>query len=216
MQLLDGETLAARLEGLRAKGSGLPLDEALKIATQVCDALDHAHRIGVVHRDLKPANILLTKTGPKLLDFGLAKRRPAGAGIVSGMSVAATQPAPLTASDTSASQPWCVVARRRLWSRSDRWRRHRDAPSSRNTSGGANGDAVLRDPSGDRPTWHNPRRSLVHGDLARRRASGVRRRNRCQYSALPPGDGSARCRPDPRFAGSLGAVFLAGWPMGRI
>jgi serine/threonine-protein kinase len=102
MQLLEGETLAARLEGVRAKAgqAGLPLDEALKIATQVCDALDHAHRIGVVHRDLKPANIFLTKTGPKLLDFGLAKRRPAGAGIVSGMSVAATQASPITASGT--------------------------------------------------------------------------------------------------------------------
>jgi len=100
MQLLEGETLAERLEGLRANGTGLVLDEALRIATQVCDALDHAHRIGVVHRDLKPANIFLTKTGPKLLDFGLAKRRPAGAGIVSGMSVAATQAAPITASGT--------------------------------------------------------------------------------------------------------------------
>jgi len=68
MEYLEGETLAARLD----RGA-LPLDEALKYAMQVADALDKAHRLGVVHRDLKPANIMLTKTGAKLLDFGLAK-----------------------------------------------------------------------------------------------------------------------------------------------
>ncbi|MGE5814699.1 MAG: protein kinase domain-containing protein [Acidobacteriota bacterium] len=68
---LDGETLAARLE----KGP-LPLDQTLKIATEMADALDKAHRQGIVHRDVKPANIILTKTGSKLLDFGLAKVNP--------------------------------------------------------------------------------------------------------------------------------------------
>src|SRR5262245_32161665 len=68
MEFLEGQTLAARL----AKGA-LPLDEALKIAIEIADALDKAHRQGVMHRDLKPANVMLTKSGAKLLDFGLAK-----------------------------------------------------------------------------------------------------------------------------------------------
>lgn len=70
MEHLEGQTLAARLE----RGQ-LSLDETLQCATQIADALDKAHREGVVHRDLKPANIMLTPSGPKLLDFGLAKLR---------------------------------------------------------------------------------------------------------------------------------------------
>jgi eukaryotic-like serine/threonine-protein kinase len=68
MEYLEGHTLGARL----AKGK-LPLTQALEIGTQVADALAAAHRGGVIHRDLKPGNIVLTKTGAKLLDFGLAK-----------------------------------------------------------------------------------------------------------------------------------------------
>jgi serine/threonine protein kinase len=71
MELLEGETLADRLQ----RGA-LPLDEALKIGVQIADALDKAHARGFVHRDLKPANIMLTKNGPKLMDFGLAKPAP--------------------------------------------------------------------------------------------------------------------------------------------
>ena len=68
MELLEGETLAACL----TKGP-LALDQVLKYGIEICDALDKAHRSGVVHRDLKPGNIMLTKSGAKLMDFGLAK-----------------------------------------------------------------------------------------------------------------------------------------------
>jgi serine/threonine protein kinase len=64
------------IEGTTLKGP-LPVDQALKYAAQICDALDAAHKRGITHRDLKPANILVTKAGVKLLDFGLAKIRPA-------------------------------------------------------------------------------------------------------------------------------------------
>ena len=70
MELVEGQTLEKKLE----KGR-LPLDQALQFAMQIADALDRAHRQGVVHRDLKPANIMITSSGIKLLDFGLAKLR---------------------------------------------------------------------------------------------------------------------------------------------
>src|SRR5215813_12098412 len=69
MELLEGETLADRLG--RAKGRPLPMNEVLRYAMEIADALDKAHRAGIVHRDLKPANIMITKSGAKLLDFGL-------------------------------------------------------------------------------------------------------------------------------------------------
>jgi eukaryotic-like serine/threonine-protein kinase len=68
MELLEGETLADRL----GKGP-LPLEQVLRFGTEIADALDKAHRQGIVHRDLKPGNVMLTKSGVKLLDFGLAK-----------------------------------------------------------------------------------------------------------------------------------------------
>jgi serine/threonine-protein kinase len=68
MELLEGETLAARL----ARGA-LPLEQTLRYGQEIADALDKAHRQGIVHRDLKPGNVMLTKSGVKLLDFGLAK-----------------------------------------------------------------------------------------------------------------------------------------------
>ncbi len=68
MELLDGESLAQRL----ARGP-MPASEIALAGAQICGALSAAHRKGIVHRDLKPANVMLTKSGVKLLDFGLAK-----------------------------------------------------------------------------------------------------------------------------------------------
>src|ERR1022692_4139037 len=68
MEYLEGETLASRL----GRGA-LPLEQMLTFGIEIADALDKAHRQGIVHRDLKPGNIMLTKSGVKLLDFGLAK-----------------------------------------------------------------------------------------------------------------------------------------------
>lgn len=68
MEFLEGETLAKRLEG-----GPIPSQDLMPMAVQITEALDAAHRIGVVHRDLKPGNIMITKSGVKLLDFGLAK-----------------------------------------------------------------------------------------------------------------------------------------------
>src|SRR6266849_2801905 len=74
MEYLEGETLAQRL----LKGP-LPLEQVLQFAVEIADALDKAHRKGITHRDLKPSNIMLTKSGSKLLDFGLAKLRQGAA-----------------------------------------------------------------------------------------------------------------------------------------
>ena len=87
MELLEGESLADRL----GKGP-LPTEQILRFGIQIADALDKAHRQGIVHRDLKPGNVMITKTGVKLLDFGLAKPlTTAGARPVSGASVLATE-----------------------------------------------------------------------------------------------------------------------------
>ena len=88
MELLEGETLAARL--LRGP---LKLDETLRLGAQVADALDKAHRKGIIHRDLKPANLMLTKSGIKVLDFGVAKLRedPSGSGTLTGTGILPTR-----------------------------------------------------------------------------------------------------------------------------
>jgi serine/threonine protein kinase len=93
MEYLEGQTLADRL-----KKGPLPLDQVLQLATQITSALDAAHRHGVIHRDLKPGNIVLTKSGAKLLDFGLAKVRAADA--IDGMTALPTQTTPLTSEGT--------------------------------------------------------------------------------------------------------------------
>lgn len=68
MEYLEGETLADRL-----KKGPLPIAQAVKIAIEIADGLDKAHRLGLIHRDIKPGNVMLTKAGVKLMDFGLAK-----------------------------------------------------------------------------------------------------------------------------------------------
>jgi eukaryotic-like serine/threonine-protein kinase len=94
MECVEGETLAKRLE----KGA-LPLEQVLKYGMQIADALDKAYRGGVVHRDLKPGNIMLTPSGAKLLDFGLAK--PAAPPISDAtLSAATAQNSPMTAEGT--------------------------------------------------------------------------------------------------------------------
>lgn len=75
MEFLQGESLADRL-----RRGPLGTEELLKISLEIADALEKAHRAGVVHRDLKPANVMLTKSGAKLLDFGLAKPLAVAAG----------------------------------------------------------------------------------------------------------------------------------------
>jgi eukaryotic-like serine/threonine-protein kinase len=93
MEFLDGETLAERL-----RKSAVPLNELLKIGMEVAEALAVAHRAGIVHRDLKPGNIMLTKSGAKLMDFGLAKPAVMGAS-------AGSAPAPLLSAAQTISGP---------------------------------------------------------------------------------------------------------------
>src|SRR5437763_9001589 len=96
MELLDGETLGERLR----KGP-LPLEPALKIAIEVAEALEEAHKQGIIHRDLKPGNIMLTPSGAKLMDFGLSK--PANLGAAAGSGSAPLLSAAMTATGPSPS-----------------------------------------------------------------------------------------------------------------
>ena len=98
MEYLEGETLADRL----CKGP-LPIQQLFKYGIDICDGLDRAHRSGVIHRDLKPGNIMITKSGAKLMDFGLAKASVASSAAASNLTVTLSTPAqshPLTAQGT--------------------------------------------------------------------------------------------------------------------
>ena len=89
LQYLEGETLSQRLEN-----GVLPTEHMMRYAIEITEALTQAHRKGVVHRDLKPSNIILTETGAKLIDFGLAKRQvmpPFSGGITVGHMAAKTE-----------------------------------------------------------------------------------------------------------------------------
>jgi eukaryotic-like serine/threonine-protein kinase len=94
MEYLEGETLAERLQ----RGA-LPLDQVLRHAAEIAGALSAAHRVGIVHRDLKPGNVMLTKSGVKLLDFGLAKAA-SGVPVASLLSELSTESKPLTGEGT--------------------------------------------------------------------------------------------------------------------
>jgi len=87
MECIEGESLAQRL----TRGA-LPIEQVIKIGTEMADALDKAHHSGVAHRDIKPANIMLTKAGAKLLDFGLAKPAIAPASGVTLTNAAGSSP----------------------------------------------------------------------------------------------------------------------------
>jgi len=95
MEYLEGETLAQRL----VKGP-LPIQQVMQYAIEISDALDKAHRKGVTHRDLKPGNIMLTKSGTKLLDFGLAKLKQEAAPASAQLTELPTAKDPLTAQGT--------------------------------------------------------------------------------------------------------------------
>ena len=95
MEFLEGETLAERL----SKGA-LPMDQVLRYGMQIADALDKAHKQGIVHRDLKPGNIMITKSGIKLLDFGLAKLQAPVQEVISEVSSLPTRQRDLTAEGT--------------------------------------------------------------------------------------------------------------------
>ncbi|GJM44780.1 MAG: hypothetical protein DHS20C21_16220 [Gemmatimonadota bacterium] len=102
MEFIEGETLAERLQQ-----GPLPLADVLRYGAEIAQALDRAHRSGVVHRDLKPGNVMITKSGVKLLDFGLAKIGEGTGGAAVAVTQAVTEPhgigpasGPLTAEGT--------------------------------------------------------------------------------------------------------------------
>jgi len=97
MEYLEGETLASRL-----KKGPLPIDLVLKYGIEICKGLEKAHKSGVIHRDLKPGNIMLTKSGTKLMDFGLAKSNvfAVSAPVASATTISMSADGPLTGEGT--------------------------------------------------------------------------------------------------------------------
>jgi len=100
MEYLEGETLDCRV----LKGA-LPMKQALEYGGQICEAMEKAHRAGIVHRDLKPGNIMLTASGAKLLDFGLAKPGAAVVGTVASQGTGPLTPSTPTMNLTALASP---------------------------------------------------------------------------------------------------------------
>ena len=113
MELVEGQTLADRL-----RAGPMPVDEALPIAKQICEALEYAHERGIIHRDVKPANIKVNADGTvKLLDFGLAKALEGpvvSSDVLSSPTLANRRPRP---GSSWARQRTCLPSRQRagLW-----------------------------------------------------------------------------------------------------
>jgi eukaryotic-like serine/threonine-protein kinase len=116
MEYLEGETVAVLLSRGR-----MPVDQALRIAIEIAAALDHAHRRHIIHRDLKPGNVMLTKSGVKLLDFGLAKLRAPAAGSATETVSRRTQTAQGTLFGTLPYMPPEQLEGREVDARSDIW-----------------------------------------------------------------------------------------------
>ena len=89
MEFLEGETLAERL-----REGPLAVEQLLRYANEICEGLEKGHKTGVIHRDLKPGNVMLSKTGAKLMDFGLAKTAPAEALHTSSLTMTLSGPLP--------------------------------------------------------------------------------------------------------------------------
>jgi serine/threonine protein kinase len=104
MELLEGETLSARLQ----RGP-LPVPAVVKLGIEVADALAKAHRLGVIHRDLKPSNIMLTPSGAKLMDFGLAKPNIASTGAGGSPSLAELATATIQSPSTPLSSAGTLI-----------------------------------------------------------------------------------------------------------
>ena len=210
MELLEGETLAARI----ARGA-LPIPGALRIGVQIADALDRAHRAGIVHRDLKPGNVMLTKSGAKLMDFGLARTAGITAGRLrqrdgrgpAGVADAGDTPDRARDGRGDPGVPCAGAARGARGGRAERpvgarVRALRDDDRAAAFRGGEPGEAARRDPRAGTAPARDPRRrgcrpgSSAWSDSAspRTRTSAGSRRATCGASC----GGSRKAARRPR------------------
>jgi Tol biopolymer transport system component len=213
MELVDGESLANRL----ARGA-LAIDQAVRRGIEIADALNAAHRRGIVHRDLKPANVMVTASGAKLLDFGVAKMTPQGA-----------QTAALTAAQAH-SQAGAVVGTLQYMAPEQLEGRDADARTDLFAFG-----LILREmitgrrtaPGDTRPVdglaaslSHVIERCLAHNPDDRWQNAGDVRRE-LEWAAATPAPGELLVRRSPRRAlWAIGAAAIVagialGWSLSR-